>query len=159
MDKKRLEELKNLVQEKKVKEDNAKEDNAKRMEEMKTREAEFKTSFLRLETTVFKPYVKEANSTFSKVGVELIQDSNNISKELKNQIRTYFTIFYKSKGASVATTLPYIIFEGKPNTGEIVIAKMDQTAPVLIGAFKIEDLDNDKIEGIIHEFVMSLTKN
>ena len=158
MDKKRLEELQNLVQEKKIREDKAKEDNAKRMEEKKIREEEFKASFLRLETTVFKPYVKEANSIFLKIGVELIQDSNNITKEFKNQVRTYFTIFYKSKGLAKAATLPYITFEGKPDSGEIAIAKMVQTEPVLVGNFKIEDLDDDKIEAIIHEFVTNLNK-
>lgn len=159
MDSKRLEELKKLGQELKDKNDARKESSEKAIEEMRAREEQFKKSFLGIENTIFRPFLQEANNALKVGGVELEYNSNTKSTDFKEQIKTFAQFFYKAPNVNRALQLPYIYFEGKPNTGEITIAKKKDGIPgtqlELVGNYKLDDLDAEKIEEILYSFILS----
>lgn len=159
MDSKRMEELQKIAQEKKEKNIRLKKEVEEKQQERKAKENEFKSSFLRFENTILKPYVNEANKILKSAEIVIDYESNTTTKDFKNQIKTYVTIFYRSKGQSIRSQLPYITFEGNPNSGKIFIEKKTQmsngSTPELVGDHKIEDLNDNKIEEILHSFVTS----
>jgi hypothetical protein len=159
MDSKRLENLKKLAQDLKEKDDARKASSEQAIENMRARDEDFKSLFLRLENTVFKPFLKDANDTLKIAGVSLEYNSNTKSTSIQDAGKTFFELSYKAKHSPNGQKLPFIYFEGKSNTGEIVIAKKKDSLPgtqmELVGNYKIEDLDAEKIEEILEAFIMS----
>jgi len=161
MDPNRLKELQELANQKKEKESQLKKEveeyNKKRIEQ----EKEFKSKFSILKHKVFEPFVNET----AKTGINVKFFSDDISNKLEYKIEKFFRLLYYSKTGNaqfVGINTYYINFEGFPNKNTIQITQLlslnNHTSVENIGEFQIDDLDKDRLEEYMLEFLRNVVK-
>ncbi|MDW5290727.1 hypothetical protein [Formosa sp. PL04] len=156
MNQNQIDELKRLAEQKAKATKNSKIESEELIAKMQADEKTFKSNFLGLQNTVFIPSFKEGEKALKSVG-KLEYNSNQTTKEFKEQIKHFVKISYLQKGMNNKSLEKYIYFEGLPSNSIVKVTERLKTGNSAtnddIGEFNLTELDKSKIEELIFAFI------
>jgi hypothetical protein len=156
MNQNQLNELKRLAEQKAESKKKGEIESVEFIAKRQADEKIFKSNFLGLQNTVFKPSFKDAEKVLKSFG-KLEYKSNQTTQDLKEQIKNFVKISYLQKGMRNVSLEKFICFDAFPNNSNVIVMEKIKTGSDStidnIGEFSLTELDKNKIEELIFEFV------